>query len=272
METMKIIDAHLHFVQHDPYFDRIAAAAGHENTEAHLEAEYRRLGLVGGVVMGNRGLDAESHRYPKWLRYCIGLDRTYLSSHEIRDAVEQVEYHLQQEACAGVKLYPGYNPYYVWDPIYDPVYELAERYEKPVAIHTGETAGPNALMKYSHPMTLDEAAVRHPRVQFIMCHFGNPWLNDAAAVLSKNPNVAADLSGLLEGKVQVERLLEEKQGYVSQLRTWLEYLDYRKIMFGTDWPLANLEDSIRFVAALTPEKHRERVFWKNAAEIYGFSL
>ncbi len=161
--------------------------------------------------------------------------------------------------------------YYVWDPVYDPIYELAGRYDKPVAIHTGETAGPNARLKYSHPLTLDEAAVKHPKVQLVMCHFGNPWLNDAAAVLSKNPNVAADLSGLLEGKVQVAKLLEEKKGYVDQLKTWLGYVDYRRIMFGTDWPLANLEDYIAFVTALTPEKYRERVFWKNAAEIYGFS-
>lgn len=268
--VMKIIDAHLHFVAGNPYFEQIAAAAGHENTLDHLKDQYRLLGIEGGVVMGNRGLQPEDHQYPAWLRYCIGLDRTYMSGHQVKDAAELIEYHLQQPQCAGIKLYPGYNSYYVFDEIYDPVYALAERYHKPVAIHTGETAGPNALLKYSHPLTLDEAAVRHPKVQFVMCHFGNPWLNDAAAVLSKNPNVAADLSGLLEGRVQVPAFLEDKKGYVDALRTWLGYIDYRKVMFGTDWPLVNLKEYIEFIAAVIPEKHQEQVFYRNAAEIYNF--
>lgn len=267
---MKIIDAHLHFVEGNPYFEQIAAAAGHENTLEHLRKQYGLLGIEGGVVMGNRGLDPADHQYPDWLRYCIGLDRTYLSGHEISDSVELVEYHLNQPQCAGIKLYPGYNSCYVYDEVYDPIYELAERYHKPVAVHTGETAGPNARMKYSHPLTLDEAAASHPGVQFVMCHFGNPWLNDAAAVLSKNPNVAADLSGLLEGRVAVPEFLEDRKGYVNALKTWLGYVDYRRIMFGTDWPLVNLKEYIEFIAAVVPEKYAEQVFYGNAAEIYGF--
>ena len=77
---MKIIDAHLHFCPEEPgYFSEIAAAAGHENTEAHLRQEYERLGIVGGVVMGNGGVTLEEHnKYPGYLRYCIGLDSKYL--------------------------------------------------------------------------------------------------------------------------------------------------------------------------------------------------
>ena len=48
-------------------------------------------------------------------------------------------------------------------------------------------------------------------VQFVMCHFGNPWLMDAAAVVEKNENVAADLSGLLEGKFDIPEFLEDKK-------------------------------------------------------------
>lgn len=265
---MKIIDAHLHFVTHDSYFDKIAAAAGHQNTFAHLKEEYTRLGIAAGIVMGNRGLDLERHQYPEWLHYCIGLDRTYLNTHQIKDAIGQVEAHLSRKQCVGIKLYPGYNPTYVSDPVYDPVYELAEHYKKPVAIHTGETAGTGAILKYSHPLTLDEAAVKHPRVQFVMCHFGNPWLNDAAAVMSKNPNVAADLSGLLEGRVDVKRMMEEKKGYIEALRTWLGYLDYQRLMFGTDWPLVNLEEYIEFIARLLPSRCHEAVFHGNAEGIY----
>ena len=70
---MKIIDAHLHFCKED-YFDEIALAAGHENTAEHLEDAYQRLGIVHGVVMGNKSLEPKEHDYPAFLSYCIGLD------------------------------------------------------------------------------------------------------------------------------------------------------------------------------------------------------
>ena len=274
---MKIIDAHLHFCPDEPgYFSDIAVAAGHENNERHLLSEYRRLGIVGGVVMGNGGLELSEHeKYPSCLRYCIGLDSMYLrdsGGHIPEAAWLQVEEHLKRESCVGIKIYAGYNPFYITDPMYGPCYELAKAYKKPVAVHTGETAGIGALLKYSHPLTMDEAAVLHPDISFVMCHYGNPWLQDAACVLAKNENVSADLSGLLEGRNIPETYFKENKGYTDYLETWIKYMgDYERLMFGTDWPLANLEDYIGFTERLIPEKYHEAVFFKNALRIYGLS-
>lgn len=273
-----IIDAHLHYVTGDGYFDRIAKEAGHENNEDHLKREYERHGIVHGIVMGNRSLELSFHRYPEYLSYCIGLDSTYLrtaledgsnGNKMLKQAADLAEQHLKRENCVGIKLYPGYHPVAVTNACYEPFYDLAAAYKKPVAVHTGETAGPKAILKYSHPLTIDEAVALHPKVQFVMCHFGNPWLNDAAAVMSKNQNVAADLSGLLEGSVDVDGLYRDKAGYLGMLKSWLEYFDYRDVMFGTDWPLANLGDYIEFTWKLVPEKHWEQIFYQNAARIYG---
>ena len=54
---MKIIDAHLHFVPENPYFQEIAVRAEHKNTEEDLRAVYQKYNIEGGVVMGNRGVD-----------------------------------------------------------------------------------------------------------------------------------------------------------------------------------------------------------------------
>lgn len=270
---MKIIDAHLHFVPGDEYFGQIATAAGHQNTVEHIREKYEKLGIVCGIVMGNRKLEPECHQYPEFMRYCIGIDSFYLTKHDIKDSYDQIEQNLKRDNCVGIKLYPGYSHIYVTDPVYDQVYELAEAYHKPVAIHTGETATPQALLKYSHPLTLDEAAVAHPNVQFVMCHFGNPWLMDAAAVVSKNKNVAVDISGLLEGHVDIQNFLTEKCGYVEALKTWLGYFgEYDKVMFGTDWPLVNLKEYIEFARAVVPEKYYEKVFFDNADRIYQLGL
>ncbi len=268
---MEIIDAHIHWFSH-AHAEDLANRAGHENNEAHLRSEYTRLGIVGAVVMGNLGLATLESAYPDVMRYCVGLDSFSGFTDDLNSAYDHVEAHLRSEACAGIKLYPGYNYQYVYDKIYGPVFELAERHDKPVAVHTGATAFSGAVLKYCHPLTLDEAAAKYPKVQFVMCHLGNPWITDAAAVISKNPNVSADLSGLLEGKPDMPVLFSEQAGYVAHIQTWLSYMNaYDRLMFGTDWPLANIENYIEFAARLVPERHHEAVFAQNARRLYGFS-
>ena len=265
---MKIIDAHLHFAT-DAYFDEIAKAAEHENSADHLLEQYRMRGMVHGIVMGNLPVEELEPVYPPFLSYCIGLDSQVFDMEKLPKQLDLIEQHLRSERCVGIKLYPGYASFYIYDDRLAPIYELAARYKKPVAVHTGLTATDKALLKYSHPLVMDEAATKFREVQFVMCHFGNPWLMDAAAVVEKNENVAADLSGLLEGKFDIPEFLEEQSGYISTLKTWLAYIrDYDKLMFGTDWPLANYEDYIEITKRLIPEKYWETVFYQAAERIY----
>lgn len=269
---LKIIDSHFHFYDYE-VFDQIAVAAGYVNSEKSLHQAYEDNNIVHGVVMGNGALEPDEHTYPAYMSYCVGLDRDWIHG-DMAHAVALVEENLKRRQCCGIKLYPGYNHVYVSDPVYDPIYELARKYDKPVAIHTGLTATANALLKYSHPLTLDEAAVKFPDVQLVMCHIGNPFLQDAIAVLEKNHNVAVDVSGLLEGKIpDMNAFLKEKRGYINMLSDWFSYLGaYDRIMFGTDWPLANLRDYIAFVKVFIPERYWEDVFFNNANTIYRLGL
>jgi predicted TIM-barrel fold metal-dependent hydrolase len=153
------------------------------------------------------------------------------------------------------------------------VYRLAEQYGKPVAIHMGQTAMSRARLKYAHPLLLDEVATEHPNVQFVMCHFGNPFLPDAAAVAEKNPNVAVDLSGLLEGYTDLERYQQEQAGYLWMLKGWIAYVnDWSKFMFGTDFPAVNLQNYANFGKLLIPQEHWEEFFFHNANRIYQLGL
>ena len=274
---MKIIDAHLHiFAPDEEWAQEAARSVGHENTIEHLRLAYGELGMVHGVVMGNRSLEVGRHDYPADLfHYCVGLDRMIL--HEGKsipeDLAGQVEEHLKRDNCCGVKLYPGYNRIWLTDPVYAPIYDLAARYDKPVAVHMGMTAHPRASLKYSHPLALDEAAADHPKTRFVMCHFGNPFLEDAAAVVEKNHNVALDLSGFLEGRVDLDRYFTVHRKYADLLITWLTYLQsWDRVMYGTDWPIVNLGEYIRYIQRLVPEEQWEQVFFDNANRIYGLGL
>lgn len=273
---MKIIDAHLHLFPSTPRNDAMAQAVGHENSVEHLRGSYEQLGIVHGIVMGNRSLETGDHNYPGDLfHYCVGLDSTLMEGgqRKIPDLPDRVEEHLKRESCCGVKLYPGYNRVWLSDPMYEPIYQLAARYDKPVAVHMGLTAYARAHLKYSHPLVLDETAADHRHTRFVMCHFGNPFLESAAAVVEKNPNVSADLSGLLEGRVNLEAYFREQAGYASLLSTWLTAIgQWDDILYGTDWPIVNLGEYIDFIKALVPEKHWEKVFFHNANRVYGLGL
>lgn len=98
-----------------------------------------------------------------------------------------------------MKIYLGYYPYYAFDDVYQPVYELAKKHRVPVVFHTGDTYAEGAILKYAHPLTIDEVAVKHRDVTFVMAHLGDPWCLTAAEVMYKNRNVYADLSGLIVG-------------------------------------------------------------------------
>ena len=57
------------------------------------------------------------------------------------------------------------------------------------------------------------------------------------------------------------------------LRDWLCYLNrYDSVMFGTDWPLANLGEYVTFVKAFIPEHYWSDVFFNNANRIYKLGL
>ena len=99
---MKIIDSHLHYCPGSPYFDEIAVRAEHINNGEHLREQYQIYEIETGVVMGNRGLSFAEHDYPDFLHYCIGIDSHYLKHHDISDAHDMIEQHLQRDACAGM--------------------------------------------------------------------------------------------------------------------------------------------------------------------------
>ena len=271
---MKIIDAHLHLFPQSDAIEAVANAVGHSNSTEHLKTEYARLGIVHGVVMGNRSLEPAYHDYPEsQFKYCVGLDSQVTRKISPLDSYDLVEENLKRANCCGVKLYPGYDKVWLTDPMFNPIYELAQKYDKPVAIHTGLTAYASAHLKYSHPLVIDEVAADHRKTQFVMCHFGNPFMEAAVAVLEKNRNVSTDLSGLLEGPVDLDVYFEQRAGYVGMLRTWLNYLGcWDRVMFGTDWPIVNLESYIEYTKRIIPEQYYEKVFFENANRIYRLGL
>jgi len=176
---------------------------------------------------------------------------------------------LETNRAIGIKCYLGYEEYYASDEKLFPLYEYCSTHGKPVMFHTGSLERANSgLLKYAHPLTVDEVANAFPKLNIIIAHMGNPWLMDCAAVMSKNENVYADMSAFFEEYAPITH--DDTDIFVKRLQDVRLFLgSYEKFLFGTDWPLYSQKEYVTAVEALplTPDEH-DRVFWKNARDMF----
>lgn len=180
--------------------------------------------------------------------------------------VDDLKALLDAGALKGLKIYPGYEPFYPADRKLAPAYELAEAYDVPVMIHTGDTYAKTGKVKYSHPLNVDEAAVDFPKVKFVICHLGNPWFRDCMEVVYKNENVFTDMSGLTLGGF-TDRFEAFMRQQLKEMLLW--GVEPTKVLYGTDWPLITMEAYLQFVDELRlPARDKDLMLYENTAALF----
>lgn len=185
---------------------------------------------------------------------------------EVRAAIDLWE---QDPSIRGVKLYPGYQPFYVHDRRVEPIYEFAHRRNIPILLHQGDTLDRNGHVKFARPIELDEVAVRYRDVRFVLCHLGNPWIAEAAEVVWKNENVYADTSGLLAhpSVPLFEKMVQQSRERVEQAIITVGRPD--QFLYGSDWPLEEIKVAVDVVALLDlPFEHRAMILGENARRLF----
>ena len=265
-----IIDCHTHVNNyHDEEVDALADCI------ARLQAAMRRnrvdVALVltsYKVVPGRPSTRAvvDATRHVPSLHVVAGISWANLTGGDL----EELRSLLQEGAIKGLKLYPGYEPFYPSDEKLTPVYALAEEFDVPVMIHTGDTYSPSGKVKYSHPLNIDEVAVDFPRVKFVICHLGNPWLRDCMEIVYKNDNVYADISGLVLGDFS-DRFEEYMRKQLQEMLLW--GMNPAKVLFGTDWPISSMESYLKFMDELRlPPKDKRLMLAENASALFRIPL
>jgi hypothetical protein len=273
----------MHFSDIRAFFGA-AEEAGVDYSRAGYIKEREEAGIETGICMGlvestpfsfpdknaptpmTANLHAEP---PPGMFTCLGinphrLDDTTFS--RIRDKVKT------DPTVVGFKIYAGYYHYFIHDPVYAPVYQLAAEHGLTVAIHTGVTYSEEGILEYSHPLTADRLAVQYRDTLFLLCHMGNPWIMDACEVAYKNRNVFLDISGLVEGNAAQINYVESQPLLMQHYTTGLVYLnDYKKILFGTDWPIVPMKNYVDFCKKIIPKHAWGDVFRENALRVYSIT-
>jgi predicted TIM-barrel fold metal-dependent hydrolase len=206
----------------------------------------------------------------------VGVANPKLNQPDHMKAVE-AQIDANRDKIVALKAYLGYLHFGPEHSAYRPYYELASKYDLPVIVHTGDNWSTKAKVKYAHPLRMDEVAVDHDKVRFVLAHFGNPWLMDAAEVVFKNPNVYAELSGLFVGSdreihdlLSAARMPDSAPGLaISDLRKAIYYVgDSTKFLYGSDWPLAPMGSYRRLIESIIPKEHHRQVFRTNAERVF----
>jgi uncharacterized protein len=170
------------------------------------------------------------------------------------------------------KILLGYYPVYPDATVFSPLFDYAEGAQMPVLFHTGDTATSSGSLKHSHPMTIDPLANSRPNLKIVLCHFGNPWLQDAAELLYKHPNVYADISGLfVAGARYSERYLKFLSKSLSEAIYYIGSVD--KVIFGSDYPIEDQSDALLLARSLSLEKEEiDKILGLNAAQLFSFPV
>lgn len=193
---------------------------------------------------------------------------SYLNYKE-RDLREISDY-LKEGLVKGLKLYPGYEPFYPHDSRLQVIYDLAIEFDVPVMFHSGDTYSPKGKVRFSHPLHIDDVAVDNPELKIVICHLGNPWITDCMEVVYKNQHVYADFSGLVLGNFtdKFERYMKE------QVENMITYAgDPGFLLFGTDWPLSSTRSYVNFMKQLDlTDEQKELIYWKNAAKLFNLDV
>jgi uncharacterized protein len=265
-----IIDCHVHL---NNYHEQ--TAVGLDESLDKLQAAMEESGVTHSIVLTsylvnpNRPSTAEVVRAVDRVKNLSVVAGISFLTYKQRDLRELADF-LENRLVVGLKLYPGYEPFYPHDKRLQVVYDLAEEFDVPVMIHSGDTYSPKGKLKYSHPLEIDEVAVDHPNVKFVICHLGNPWLTDCMEVVYKNKNVYTDFSGLVLGEFTeafedfMERQIEEAILYAGEPN----YL-----LYGSDWPICSMKSYVEFVKQLKMSgERRHQIMYENARRLFRLPL
>lgn len=260
-EFFPVIDAHMHTAfngKPEPY-SKIPY------TMEEMLKEFKAAGIVGAVshLKRTNGANYIAELSNYGMLQCFGA--------VANSDLKTLEAGLKDRRFRCIKVYLGYIHQWANHPAYRALYVLARKYKVPVVFHTGDTYSVKGKLKYADPLTVDEVAVDFPDVTFVIAHIGVPWVQTAAEVAYKNPNVYLDGSALVIG--DLSRMSEEEldEAMIKPIKWAWDYVeDPTKLMFGTDWPLTEIAPYLKAFKKAIPREHWRKVFYENAARVFQF--
>jgi predicted TIM-barrel fold metal-dependent hydrolase len=140
----------------------------------------------------------------------------------------------------GIKLGANYQNFDPLEARALAIYDQAQRLGLPIMFHQGTSPVRAAPIRLSYPLVMDEIAIRYPDLKIIMAHVGHPWQVDTCVVIRKHPNVYADISANFY----------RPYSFWEQMVKATEWNVLDKLLFGTDFPVTTVQETIDHMRAI----------------------
>jgi len=253
-----IFDAHLHL----PCYDDCVTF---EDKKRRLLHDLKAAGVCGGIVIA----DSEFESAIGTTEDCVALFEdtenvfvmagiSPLINYERR--LTELEPLLAARNVVAVKLFPGHEDFYMDDPRLDAVFALCERYDVPLATHTG-WANPH----YNRPHYFAQIAQARPNLRLVICHLCWPDIDQCFEAMAAYPNIYYDISSIAHEKKQ-------RKQTVKSLRRIAEHCADR-IILGSDYGMCSIAAHIELVRALKlSDTDTQLILADNALRLYKISL
>ena len=183
------------------------------------------------------------------------------------DAADVLEHAFRDLGARGISLHPAKQRFWATDPCMEPVFDLCEQYDRPIVFDAGLSWEPNAPTKYGHPLALEEAIMRHPKVRVCLSHFAWPWVREMVMLMLKYPNCYTECSVLYldSPEESIERLFTVDMG-----PRWFQRSLCHQVMFASNTPRFRAFKIRRAIEHLgLPDYAHDALLGGNAVEFLG---
>jgi len=264
--TLPIIDMHLHDYTEQTYFtapgfDGVMSPKSLSEYRKQVDSLLKKYNVVKAVLStigGKNRVDNDNVIIPGYYTNKPPSDTLVF-----KKLIETGKLKVFGEIGA---VYAGYT---LSDPEFEPYLDICERYDIPVAVHTGGgppnityRGSPNFRIKLGDPFTIEDVLAKHPKLRIYIMHAGEVFYENALRLMLQYSQLYADLGVILWVHKQPMDYAE------NFLRKAKQYGLLDRIMYGSDqmvWPHA-IEKSIKQLDSydFLSEKDKRKIFYDNA--------
>ena len=169
-----------------------------------------------------------------------------------------------------------YGGYTLSHPDFDIYMQICERYNIPVAVHTGGgppnityQGRPNFRLKNGDPYTIEDVIAKYPKLKIYLMHAGGDYFDHAIRLMMQYSHVYADLGVILWIN---EMTIDFGEQFLRKAK---KYGLIDRVMYGSDqmvWPHA-IEKSIKQLDSyeFLTEEDKRKIFYHNAIRFLGLN-
>lgn len=170
----------------------------------------------------------------------------------------------------GLKLDPGMQQFKIQEVLGHSMWKKVAEWNWPVVIHVGYSFAPRVGMFDTTVKDVEMLAHTYPKINFVVAHWGFPWVLETCLVAMKYPNVYLDTSATyFDNPKKFTEFIVHQQISVSLIEKGL----FNKVIFGSNYPRNRTESMKRAIEELSlSTKCKEAILRDNASRLINSAL